>query len=144
MVRIGPLLYKCFGVKLDIPILKNREEEEIPWGTIMAKKEVIDKIIRVFSKFIDREDIETGNRYLLAAVETLIYEYLAGEYTDEELSEIARTLRDKIVEGPAYANPFIMEVLGILEEEVNENNIKDALERIRELHMEERLDRLEV
>ncbi len=110
----------------------------------MTKKEIVDKIVRVFSKFIDREDIEAGNRYLLAAVETLIYEYLAGEYSSEELSEIARLLRDKIVEGPAYANPFIMEVLGILEEEVNESNIREALERIRELHMEERLDRLEV
>ncbi len=124
--------------------LKIGKRKKYPGGTIMTKKEVIDKIIRVFSKFIGQEDIETGNRYLLAVVETLIYEYLAGEYTSKELSEIARTLRDKIVEGPAYANPFIMEVLGILEEEVNENNIKEALERIRELHMEERLDRLEV
>ena len=110
----------------------------------MVEKEIVDRIVRVFSKFINKEDIEAGNRYLLAIVEALIYEYLAGEHSGRELSEIARLLRDKIVEGPAYANPFIMEVLGILEEEVNENNIREALERIRELHMEERLDRLEV
>lgn len=110
----------------------------------MSKEIIVDKIIRIFSKFIDKEDIETGNRYLLAIVETLIYEYLAGEYSSSELSKIAKLLRDRIVEGPAYANPFIMEILGILEEEVNENNIREALERIRELHGEERLDRLEV
>ncbi len=106
--------------------------------------EVVDKIVGVFSKFIDNDDIENGNRYLLASIETLIYEYMAGMIDSQELSEIARKLRDKIVEGPAYANPFIMEVLGILEEKVDEESINEALEKTRRLHMEERLDRLEV
>lgn len=106
--------------------------------------EVVNKIVNVFSKFIDNDDIETGNRYLLASIEILIYEYMAGIINSQELSEIARKLRDKIVEGPAYANPFIMEILGILEERVDEENINEALEKIRRLHMEERLDKLEV
>lgn len=106
--------------------------------------EVVKKIINVFSRFIEQEDIENGNRYLLAMVETLIYEHKAGLISPNELSDIARKLRDGIVEGPAYANPFIMEILGILEEKVDEESVEEALEKIRRLHMEERLDRLEV
>ncbi len=104
----------------------------------------VNEIVEVFSKFIENDDLENGNRYLLAAIETLIYEYMAGFIPADKLMEAARSLRDKIVEGPAYANPFIMEVLGILEEKVDEENVSEALEKIRRLHLEERLDRIEV
>lgn len=106
--------------------------------------EVVEKIIDVFSRFIEQDDIENGNRYLLAVIEALIYEHKVGLISPNELSVIARKLRDGIVEGPAYANPFIMEILGILEEKVDVESIEEALERIRRLHLEERLDRLEV
>ncbi len=107
-------------------------------------EETVNRVLKVYSKFIDKEDIDSANKYLLACIESLIYEYKANEISGEELRKIAEELRYKIIDGPNYLNPYIMEILGILEEEVSENSINEALSRISALHREERLDRLEV
>ncbi|WFO76122.1 hypothetical protein J4526_04620 [Desulfurococcaceae archaeon MEX13E-LK6-19] len=107
--------------------------------------DVVAKIKKVFSKYIDEDlDVYMGNRYLLAAIETLIHEYRAGLYTGDELKEIAMRLRDTLIEGPGNVNPFVMEILGILEEDVNEENVKEALEIARRLWREDKFDKLEV
>lgn len=108
-------------------------------------KEVVSRIRRVFSRYIDEDlDIYMGNRYLLAAIETLIHEYRAGLYSSEELKEIAMKLRDTLIEGPGSVNPYIMEILGILEENVDEKHIREALEIARRMWREDRFDKLEV
>ncbi len=106
---------------------------------------VVDKIVRVYSKYIDEElDLYMGNRYLLVAIENLIHEYRAGFLSRDELEAIARNLRDKIVEGPGSANPFVMEVLGIIEEGASQENISEALELSKRLFKEDRFDKIEV
>ena len=106
---------------------------------------VVERVRKVFSKYVDEYlDIYMGNRYLLAFIETLIHEYRAGFYTKEELMSIATKLRDVLVEGPGNVNPFIMELLGILEEGSDEKHIKEALDLAKKLWREDKFDKLEV
>ena len=106
---------------------------------------MVGRIVKVFSKYIDEDlDLYTGNRYLLAAVETIIHEYKAGLWSPEEVKSLAARLRETLLEGPGNVNPFIMEILGILEEDVSEENIREALEIARRLWREDRFDKLEV
>ena len=53
-------------------------------------------------------------------------------------------LRDALLEGPGNVNPYIMEILGILEEKATNENIEEALELSRKLFKEDRFDKIEV
>ena len=101
-------------------------------------------ILNTFTKLVERGEIDYANRYILAIIEALIHEWRVGNISSEELKNIASYLRHEITQGPNNLNPYIWEVLGILEEEVNESNIDEAFNKIRELWHEERLDKLEM
>ncbi len=106
---------------------------------------VVDRVVSVFSKYVDELlDIYNANRYLLAVVETLIHEFRVGALSSEELEKIAMMLRDKLIEGPGSVNPFIMEVLGILEEGASKESVEEALELVKKLWREDSFDKLEV
>ena len=99
----------------------------------------------MFTYFIEKEyDIDKANRYLLAKIESLLHEYEAGLIPEDQLRSLASALREEIIEGPDNLNPFIWEILGIIEEGLNENNLREALEKIKDLWKEDRLDKLEV
>ncbi len=105
----------------------------------------MDRILKVFSKYVDEKlDLYTGNRYLLSVIEMIIHEYGAGLWKPDELKDFAAKLREKLIEGPGNVNPFIMEILGIIEEGVNEENIREALDIAKRLWKEDRFDKLEV
>ncbi len=104
----------------------------------------VERIVEVYGKHIDREDIDSANRYLLAVIEAMIREWQVGALDASTLQKMAQELRDKLVEGPGFVNPFVMEVLGILEEKVDEENVREALDLIRRLWQEETLAKLEV
>lgn len=107
--------------------------------------EMINKIVRVYSKYIDDDlDIYSGNRYLTVVIEALIHETLKGELDRKKLQEIAMKLRDTILEGPGSLNPYVMELLGILEESTNDENLEEALNLAKRLLKEDRFDKLEV
>ncbi len=110
-----------------------------------SPEEVIERIIKTYSKYIDEDlDIYGGNRYLTVAVETLIHEALKNTFPKEQLRKIAEKLRDRILEGPGSLNPYVMELLGILEESISEENLEEALELCRRLLREDRFEKLEV
>jgi hypothetical protein len=107
--------------------------------------EIVERILKVYSKYMDEDlDIYSGNRYLTVAVETLIHEALKGVINRNDLRKIAEELRDKILEGPGNINPYVMEILGILEESTSDENLKEALELSRRLLKEDRFEKLEV
>jgi len=107
--------------------------------------ELKDLILSVFTYFIEKEyDIDKANRYLLAKIESLVHEYEAGVIEEEYLKELASKLREEIIQGPNNLNPFIWEILGIIEEGLNSENLKEVLEKIKDLWKEDRLDKLEV
>jgi hypothetical protein len=107
--------------------------------------EMVERILKVYSKYIDEDlDIYSGNRYLTVAIETLIHEALKGVINRDDLRRVAEELRDKILEGPGNINPYVMEILGILEESTSDENLKEALELSRRLLREDRFEKLEV
>ena len=104
-----------------------------------------DTILSVFSYFVEKEyDIDKANRYLLAKIESLIHECEAGFISEDQLRELASTLREEIIQGPNHLNPFISEILGIIEEGLSEDNLREVMEKIKSLWKENRLDKLEV
>ncbi len=106
---------------------------------------LLSRIIETYSKYIDEDlDIYSGNRYLTVVIESLIHEALKNTFPREALKELAMNLRDKILEGPGSINPYVMEVLGILEESSDEEHLKEALELCRRLLKEDRFEKLEV
>jgi hypothetical protein len=108
-------------------------------------EEIIDRILKVYTKYIDEDlDIYSGNRYLTVAIETIIHEALKGAIPREEISRLAMDLRDKLLEGPGSVNPYVMEVLGILEESSDDEHLREALELCRKLLKEDRFEKLEV
>gem|GEM_PF-773016 len=108
-------------------------------------EELVKRIVRVYSKYIDEDlDLYMGNRYLMVAIENLIHETRAGLWKSEDLQRIAMMLRDALVEGPGSVNPYVMEVLGILEEKADDENIREALELSRKLFREDRFEKIEV
>ncbi len=107
--------------------------------------EIVEKILKVYSKYIDEDlDIYNGNRYLTVAIETLVHEALKGVISRDDLRKTAEKLRDKILEGPGNINPYVMEILGILEESTSDENLKEALELSRRLLKEDKFEKLEV
>ena len=109
------------------------------------KKELLDQIMKVYTRYINELlDIYSGNRYLTVKIESLIHEAMAGIIDRSELQELAMNLRDAILEGPGSINPYVMEILGILEESTSEENLREALELSRKLLREDRFEKLEV
>ncbi len=109
------------------------------------KEEIIEKIMKTYTKYVDEDlDIYSGNRYLTVKIESMIHEAIKGIISPEDLREIAEKLRDKILEGPGSINPYVMELLGILEESASPENLKEALELSRRLLKEDKFDKLEV
>ncbi len=106
---------------------------------------VVKRIVETYTKYIDEDlDIYSGNRYLTVAVEALIHEALKNTIPREQLKIIAEKLRDELLEGPGSLNPYVMELLGILEESTGEDNLREALELSRKLLKEDRFEKLEV
>jgi predicted nuclease of restriction endonuclease-like (RecB) superfamily len=113
--------------------------------TMSSLSETINRIFETYSKYIDEDlDIYSGNRYLTVAIETLIHEAWKNTISREELSREAASLRDRLVDGPGNLNPYVMELLGILEESTSDENLKEALDLCRRLLKEDRFEKLEV
>jgi predicted nuclease of restriction endonuclease-like (RecB) superfamily len=106
---------------------------------------LVENTVKTYGKYIDEDlDIYNGNRYLTVKIESLLHEALKGVFPREMLSELAMKLRDALLEGPGNVNPYVMEILGILEESSSEENIREALELSRRLLKEDRFEKLEV
>lgn len=101
-------------------------------------------VLNVYTHYVDMGDIDKANLFLASFTGFIGFiKYL--KIVDERfLSDFIRSLREYIIEGPDYLNPYVMELLGILEEELNEELFNEFLTKLRALLREERLDRLEV
>lgn len=102
-----------------------------------------DSLIRAYVNLVDK-DVDIANRLILHFIGFLAYLWKANEINRESISQISSVLRKEILEGPNFLNPYLAELLGILEEGLNENNFVELTEKIKLLEQEERLDKLEV
>ncbi len=104
----------------------------------------LEAIMRVYEERIDSGDVDNGNLFIALLTGFLAFVKYHGVVDEAAVSEFARELRIRLIEGPDYLNPYVMELLGILEEEVDENSFYELITKLRALLREERLDRLEV
>lgn len=102
------------------------------------------EVVSIFRNLADRHGVARANMYLLAYVQVLVHECEAGVLDPRRLQEFATRLRDELLEVADQVNPFISAILGVLEEGVNSSSLSEAVDRIKRLWSEGRLDRLEV
>ncbi|ABU81962.1 hypothetical protein [Ignicoccus hospitalis] len=88
----------------------------------------IDEVVKVYSKFIDKEDVDSANRFL-ASVAAMAAYYAAAEGKGEEVRKYIEELREKIVEGPEMLNPYVFGLLGDLIEDPSD--LEAVKERLR-------------
>ena len=103
----------------------------------------IDDVVKIFEK-LSEHSIDKANSFLLAYIQLVIHMYEAGVFDKKELQEYIIRLRESLLEVSDRVNPFINAVLGVLEEDLSDEAIAEALDRIRELWRMESLDKLEV
>jgi len=104
----------------------------------------LSNIIKIYENYVEDGDIDRANFFLATAVGFLSFLAVNGFIDVNKLSKFASKLRLEIVEGPNYLNPYVMELLGIVEEGLSSDNFNELISKLRTLLKEERLDRLEV
>ncbi len=108
-------------------------------------EKTVDEIVSAAMKYFDEHlDLYRGNRYLAVAIEKILHEAYLGIVTRDELRVFAEKMRDKLIEAGGSVNPYILEILGIVEEDSGRKGIEEALELSRRLLREDRLDKIEV
>ncbi len=104
----------------------------------------VGRIVETFNRLVERDGVGSANRYLLALVDKVLHEVRAGTMSVGECSEFAANLRDALIEYADTVNPFIMSILGSMEEGFEEESLDEVLGKVWRLWREGRLDKLEV
>ena len=105
----------------------------------------ISKFMEFYTKLVeDLGDVDRANFYvsLLIGYGALLWKL--GLISSEDLGKYFEKLRSEILEGPNQLNPYVMELLGILSEGINDETYEELIDKLRMLLREERLDRLEL
>ncbi len=87
----------------------------------------VDEVVKIYSKYIEREDVDSANRFLACVAALAAYAANAG-LDPEEVKRYAEELREKIVEGPEMLNPYVFGLLGdMIEDPTNLEKIKERM-----------------
>jgi len=88
----------------------------------------VDEVVQTYSKLIEKEDVDSANRFLASVCAMAAYATYAGVLKPEEVREYADNLRLKIVEGPEMLNPYVFALLGdLIEDPTDIEKIKERL-----------------
>jgi len=104
----------------------------------------LDKVVGEYETLIDSGDIDRANFMLAVIIGYSAFLWKMGIVTREELSKYFERLRENILEGPDYLNPYVLELTSILSEGLDERLFEELLAKLRMLLREDRFDRLEV
>jgi hypothetical protein len=90
----------------------------------------IDEVVKIYSKYIEQEDVDSANRFLASVAAMAAYAAKAG-LNPEEVRRYAEELREKIVEGPEMLNPYVFGLLSALADDpTNLDEVKERLKYI--------------
>ncbi len=103
----------------------------------------LEVVMKVYENHIALGDIDRANLFIALTAGFLAFIKYHRILDQDFISDFAKNLRFEIVEGPNYLNPYVMELLGILEEEVDDVSFNELITKLRALLREESLDRLE-
>ncbi len=104
----------------------------------------LNDVLMIYSKYVDEGDIDKANFFLTVLAGFIAFLKHFNVVDQVKVTEFVKNLRQQVIEGPDYLNPYVMELLGILEEELNDETFNEFVTKLRMLLREERLDRLEV
>ena len=107
----------------------------------LPSKEVV---VEVYSSLVDEGNVDEANFFLAVVTGYAAYLWRRGIVNSQTLSKYFDELRTEILEGPDYLNPFLMEILGIGAEGLDDVTFREMIDKLRMLLREERRDRLEV
>ncbi len=105
----------------------------------------IETIVGLYERLVDQGRIDEAN--LLIAMLGGVGAYLGiyGSKDPSSIWEYFDRLRVEIVEGPDYLNPYVMELLGILAQGIeDESTMEEFKNKLRAVLREDRLDNLEL
>jgi len=90
----------------------------------------VDDVVKIYSKYIEEEDVDSANRFL-ASVAAMAAYAAKVELDPEEVKKYVEELRDKIVEGPEMINPYVFGLLGdLIDDPTNLEAVKERLRLI--------------
>jgi len=90
----------------------------------------VDEVVKIYSKFIEKEDVDSANRFLASVAAMAAYAANAG-LDPEEVRKYVEELREKIVEGPEMLNPYVFGLLGdIIEDPTDLERLKERMAQI--------------
>ena len=88
----------------------------------------IDEVVKVYSKLIEKDDVDSANRFLASVAAMAAYAVHAGVLDEEEVRNYIDELRVRIVEGPEMLNPYVFGLLGDLVEDPKDiEKVKERL-----------------
>ncbi|UXD21691.1 hypothetical protein IPA_06855 [Ignicoccus pacificus DSM 13166] len=91
----------------------------------------IQDVVETYSKFVEKEDIDSANRFLASVCATIAYATAAGTLDPEDAKSYADELRERIVEGPEMLNPYVFGLLGdLIEDPTDLERVKERLRLI--------------
>ncbi len=105
----------------------------------------VETVIKLYEDLIDSGKIDEAN--LLIAMLSGVGAYI-GRYGSADPSSVWEyfdRLRMEIIEGPDYLNPYVMELLGMLAQGIeDEACMEEFKSKLRAVLREDRLDNLEL
>lgn len=110
----------------------------------MEVKLDLNNVLTIYSNYVDVGDVDRANFFLTILAGFIAFLKYFNIIDQAQVTEFIKDLRLQVIEGPDYLNPYVMELLGILEEELNQDSFNEFMTKLRMLLREERLDRLEV
>ncbi len=88
----------------------------------------IEEVLDVYSSFIEREDVDSANRFLASLCATIAFAVASGKLDEEKARNYLEELRERIVEGPGMLNPYVFGLLGdLIEDPKDIERIKERL-----------------
>ena len=97
----------------------------------------LDFVIKTYSKFIEKEDVDSANRFLATIAMMASFAASVGTLKPEEVSKYVEELREKIIEGPENINPYVFGLLGEVAD--NPTDLDKIKEKFKELMCMEQL-----
>jgi len=104
----------------------------------------MDEVVNIYTSLVEDGRIDEGNLFLVLLAGYAAFLWEGGLISSEELGKYFESLRSELLEGPNLLNPYVMELLSILAEGLNELLFTELIEKLRITLREERLDRLEI
>ncbi len=97
----------------------------------------IDFVVKTYSKFIEKEDVDSANRFLASVAALASFAASSGTLPPEEVSKYVEELREKIIEGPENINPYVFGFLGEVAD--NPTDLERIKEKLKEIMCMEQL-----